>query len=381
MIYAIPYIVLVLGLGVLSILYSQSEAEEYKRKITIVVIITFLIFFGFRGFILTDWVVYCPYFENLEWNDVFNYFTSTNNNFEPGFAVFAMICKTIFPNFFFLSFIITLFNLYALIRFFKKYTDNIPLAFTIFMAFEGIGIVTNLMRNSIAISLFLLAIPYLEKRKPIQYFSLCLIAISFHISSFLYLPLYFFLHRRFNKWLYLTIFIIINIAFISHVSIVLTIFQLLGLDEALAQKVKAYTEIYSESINIFSIGYLERFGTGILVILYYDKLTDIHKGKGTIINAFLLFLSFYFLFSEFEVFAKRICTLFAFSYWVIWGDLLKCFFYKNNRRLFLGLIIFYCFLKTFLITRYPGYDYQNILFNAENYNERFMYYNKTYQGD
>ena len=380
LIYTIPYVMLVMVVGFLALFYYQADTDEDKNRITLILAGVFLFFFGFRGYILTDWVIYLPQYENMRWDKVFNYFTTINNNFEPGFAILVMICKSVFPSYFFLCFVIVSFNIYALIVFFKRYTNNIPLGFILFLVFEGVIIMSNLLRNSISISIFLLALPFLENRKPIRYFSMCILASSFHISALLYIPLYFFLHIRFSKWIYIALFVFINAAFVSHVSIVMTLVQLLGMDESMAMKVKAYTELYSSSISVFSIGYLERLASGILVILYYEKISEMHKGKGTIINAFLLFLSFYFLFSEFEVFAKRICTLFAFGYWVIWGDLIRCFYYKNNRKFFLCFVIMYSLLKTVLVTRYPGYDYQNILFGADNYNERLMYHNKTYQG-
>lgn len=381
LIYTIPYVLLVIIVGFLALFYVQADTDEVKNRISLILVSVFLFFFGFRGFILTDWVVYLPQYENMRWDKVFDYFNTISNNCEPGFAILIMICKSVFPSYFFLCFIISLFNIYSLTVFFKRYTNNIPLGFLLFLVFEGVIIMSNLLRNSISISIFLLALPFLEERKPLRYFLMCSLAACFHISALLYIPLYFFLHIRFNKWFYVAVFVFINVAFISHVSIVLTIFQLLGIDEVMAMKVKAYTEMYSSSISVFSIGYLERFASGILVILYYEKISAMHSGKGTILNAFLLFLSFYFLFSEFEVFAKRICLLFIFGYWVIWGDLIRCFYYENNRKIFLCFVIIYSLLKTIFVTRYPGYDYQNILFGADNYNERLMYHNKTYQGN
>ena len=178
LIYTIPYVMLVMVVGFLALFYYQADTDEDKNRITLILAGVFLFFFGFRGYILTDWVIYLPQYENMRWDKVFNYFTTINNNFEPGFAILVMICKSVFPSYFFLCFVIVSFNIYALIVFFKRYTNNIPLGFILFLVFEGVIIMSNLLRNSISISIFLLALPFLENRKPIRYFLMCILASS-----------------------------------------------------------------------------------------------------------------------------------------------------------------------------------------------------------
>jgi len=379
MIFALPYIIFIVIQGLLAYMLFFTSDETVKRYIVCGSLGVFVLFFGFRGFILTDWINYYSYFNDLEWYQVLYFFDERKYGYEPGFAIFCMLCKSLFPNYFFMQIIVTLINTYALYYFFKRYTNNIPLGIMLFVVFEGIFIATNLIRNSIAISLFLIALPYLEERKPIKYFALCLLATSFHLSALVYFPLYFFFHIRLNKWIYLAIFITANIAFISHVSIVVTLLNLMGLDESMTEKVRVYTEVHTTSKNILSIGYLERLMTGILIFLYYDKLKAVHPKSGIFINAVLAFLCVFFLFSEFEVIAQRIYTLFAFGYWVIWGYLIQCFYYENNKKLFTAFIFFYCVLKLAGFCKSPAFDYENILTGHQSYNERLNFTNKYYR--
>ncbi len=379
MIFALPYIIFVVIQGLLAYMLYSSNDETVKRYVVYGSLGLFILFFGFRGFILTDWMNYYTYFNDLEWYQVLYFFDERKYGYEPGFAIFCMLCKSVFPDYFFMQIMVTFINAFALYHFFKRYTNNIPLGFMLFVVFEGIFIATNLIRNSIAISLFLMALPYLEERKPIKYFSLCLLAISFHVSALIYFPLYFFLHIRLNKWVYLAIFIAANIAFISHVSIVVTLLSMLGLDESMAEKVRVYTEVHTTSKKILSIGYLERLMTGLLIFLYYDKLKAVHPKSSIFINAVLAFLCVFFLFSEFEVIAQRIYSLFAFGYWVIWGYFIRCFYYENNKKLFAVFILLYSVLRLAGYCKSPAFDYENILTGHQSYNERLYFTNKYYR--
>ena len=57
----------------------------------------------------------------------------------------------------------------------------------------------NLYRNTKSFSLFLLSLPYLQNRKLLPYLLLNMTGCLFHISSMIYLPLYFVLYRKMSK--------------------------------------------------------------------------------------------------------------------------------------------------------------------------------------
>ena len=263
-----------------------------------------------------------------------------------------------------------------LLRFLRQRVDNIPLALTLFVVFSGLGIICNLMRNFIAILLFLNALPFLEERRPVPYFLMCLLAATFHMTALVYLPLYFFFHRSFNKWIYLGIFIACNVVFLAKISIVMALLSYSGLDEQMSEKVKVYTELFSNA-SVLSIGYLERLGTGLLVFCYYDRLKEINPRNAVIINALLVYFMAFFLFSEFEILSQRSGYLFVFSYWVIWIDLMKCFAIPGNRKLFVAFVMFYCLLKTWSMTQFPDMEYDNVLTGHKSYQERIIIHNKT----
>lgn len=376
---SLPYILLVFCLGLLAYAYYYGEEARTKQQIRYTAIGIFVVFFGFRGFILSDWIIYYQFFKECEWRDIYDYNFITSKGFEPGFTILTLFCKSIVDNFHFYTFILCIINTILLVRFFDKYSNNIPLALMLYVVFEGLGISTNLMRNSIAIFIFLNALEFINDRKPIPYFLLCILATTFHISSIIFFPLYFILHRSASKWGFLAIFLLSNIVFLSHFSFIEIVFGLLGIDDSVSMKVRAYTEIYDKSAQI-SIGYIERLMTGILVFLYYDELKKKREGNIIFINLILAYISTYLFLSEFEILAKRICTLFACGYWIIWADLINTFAITNNRRLFASFVFLYCIIRINNLTQLPDFEYDNLLTGIKSYNERLYIHNKTFDG-
>ncbi len=226
--------------------------------------------------------------------------------------------------------------------------------------------------------LFLNALPFLEKRQPVPYFTLCLLGASFHAPGLIYLPLYFVLHRKMNRWVYLGIIIACNIIFLLNIPVVLSTATLLGLDEQFSAKLRAYTELYNKATP-FAIGYMERFMTSFLVICYYNKLRALNKSNTIFVNALLGYLIAFFFFSQFDTLSKRLGMLFIFSYWILWSELIKCFSIRTNRKLFIAFVSLYSLVKIWSLTRLPSMEYDNILFGHKSYQERLFIFNRTFE--
>ena len=163
--YSLPYILLLTFYGFLAYLYEQIDNEFRKKQISIVAVLVFFIFFAFRGYLYTDWVSYVQYFENIEWDHVIINDIDGEDFKEPGFALLAVLCKTFVNNYFFLVFVCTSIDTYLFLRFLKhRDINNIALVFMLFITFEGLVIMFNLLRNALSLFIFMNAIEYIEKR-------------------------------------------------------------------------------------------------------------------------------------------------------------------------------------------------------------------------
>lgn len=243
----------------------------------------------------------------------------------------------------------------------------------------GLIMSMNLMRNSIAILLFINSISFIQNRQAIKYFSVCILASTFHISAILYMPLYFFLHRNCNKWLYLSIFLTANAILLMRIPILQSIVDLIVgiISPGMQMHIDAYMERATNVAFNISIGYLERFFSGMMVFLFMDKLKSIRQENIMFINSILLYYLMFFLFSEFEEISLRLSYLFIFAYWILWADMIECFTYSNNRKLFIAFVYIYCLFKIIGNTNFITARYDNLLFGIQSYQERLYIHNRN----
>lgn len=379
--YSTAYILLFFAYAAMAIVYRYVD-EKAKTRLKIASVALFMLFFGFRGFVGDDWTNYYPCFDGMYDDSLVNMvaYIRETADFEPGFMALLLICKILVNDYHFFIFICCVINCALLYRFLSKRVDNLPLAFLVFLSMSGTGIEINLLRNSIALLICLNALEFIPKRKPLPYFGLCLLAMSMHLSSVIYIPLYFFLHRRMPRWVYISLFVGATLFLLAQINfigpIMLAVASRMG--EIYVELVNNYIEGELANVQGFiSIGLLERLMTGILIICYYDKLVNISKDNAMFINAFLLYFLSFALFREFEVVSRRIAILFVFCYWILWCDFFKCFVYKGNRMLFAFFLFCYGVLKLHSMTNEPKSEYDNILFGAKSYEERYSIYMLT----
>lgn len=383
MAYSFPYILLIIFYGVMAILHKYfQDFPKKKTFINILSIVMFVFFFGFRGFVAYDWTIYFSIFTNTPTLD--KLFTLPYNQWkhEPGFLILTSLCKTILPNsYIFFQVTFNTINIVLVCRFFKKYTDNIPACLTIFLPLGGTDFSVDLIRNSIAIFIFLNGIGFIEKKKFIPYIIICLIAASFHTSALAYIPLYFILNRRINKYVLLGIFCAANVICILHIPILKNLVLIFAniLSPSAAQYIDAYMSYETQGVSTFNIGYLERLFTGIMLFCYIDKLRELRRNN-ILINSMFIYLFINLFLSEFRTISVRCSNLFIFAYWIIWQDFYKCLFYKGNKILYLLFVGCYCLMKTYSGNSNSMAQYYNVLFETKSHNERVLYF-RQHQND
>lgn len=381
--YSLPYVTLLVCFAIMALIYAQRcDREEDKNLCNCIVAISigvFFVFFAFRGYVYTDWTSYSEAYKNVSWNDILSITSNKQTAVirEPGYTLLMCICRIFSDEYAFLVVVITTIDTLLLIRFLKHWDiRNVPFVLMLIVAFQGVTIVFNLMRNQIAIFIFLNLIEYIVDRKPVKYFLGCFIAICFHSSSILYLPLYLFIGRRINKWIYLSLFIFFFMFFMSKVSLVSTIINLLNIEGVVSEKIVAYTEMFSGE-RIFSItGTIEKVSLVGLIFLLYSRLTE-KKINIILINCLLINYFFYYMCAEFQMMSYRMFLLFEFPYWILWIEILNLVKIPNNKRLvalFLFSLCFYIQVNDYVE---PVQEYDNLLFGGKSQAERLRIREKT----
>jgi hypothetical protein len=381
--YAIPYLVF---LGCLYLLpmhlefrqIGKGQSARSTRQLTIAI---FVLFFGLRGFVVTDWYSYYPYFNQLKtlWGGgLRQLLAGSAYGFEAGFELYSMIIKSIYPSYFFWVFASTAIDMALLHVAFRRHASYYVLAFIMFFVFGGEVMEFNLMRNIKSVLLFMLSLKYLQERKILPYMLLNALGMSFHFSSIVYLPLYFALHREFPKWLLWAVFIAGNVLFLLQQQYIQPLFTLVGnmIGGNAVWRVPFY---FSEQAYGISIGYAERVLTFTVVMLLYAKLKRQNAGNLIFINMYVLYVVSMLYFGESHSVSLRMSYLFVGAYWILFPNMLKLFCKKRNKELIMLLIVAYSVLKIFFLNTGAEMRYDNLMFGIKPYEERKEVFEKIYK--
>lgn len=362
--YSIPYLVLVVLVLVWGGVGSQLKMPKLGMWGMGVIL---LFFFGLRGFVFTDWHLYYwafKKFPSLEYSGF--YF---HEYFEYGYSVYTQIFKTLVPNYFVWVFLNTAIDIGVFMYIFRRYSRSYALSWALFIAFSGLIIEINLFRNVKAILLFLLAIPYLQRREMWKYMGMIALACLFHISALMYVPCYFFLHRRLNRIVPVAIFVVVNVVFFFKLYPTSYLVQYLpGADTGLMRKAVDYY-VNADNMQGISFGYIERFITFWMIFTFSGKLAKKNPANIIFCNAYYIFYSLWYLFSDVQVFVERFPLLFAFSYWIAWPNIIAACRGERHRALQVAVVMLILF-KVATFTNNIVSRYDNLVTGISDIRER-----------
>lgn len=393
------YNILLIFFSVLSI-FDVFIIRQKKNKILILMLafLGYLFFFGLRGFIAWDWKLYYPNFINAI--PLYNIFQNggikLNNiyaSFEIGYQIWVSTLKIFFTNWNSYLFFTTFLDITCLLVIFNRYSPYPVFSILLFLGFGGMQIQLDLMRNIKAMLLFLLSVESLVNNQKIKKYTLVMIAIFLHASSFVYLVLLPFLKKKLYKYKKILLF-----TFFSGI-----IFFLFS-DEILYEILKMIREIFLNfDNNIFNrinhklnfylnndfarsrglgLGFIERIISFGLLYIYREKINKDKYGK-VFFNIFLFYIVTYLYGSGVRIIFERLGLLFICSYWIVYPILLKNISKLKKILIFIFLVSF-CILKinnSFVFNKKAGElnKYQNIIWSKETYEEKYKIYKKVFE--
>lgn len=381
--YSIPYLLYLLVLvGLMLVEMRRMKYNLDTRYIRWLVILSFLVFFGLRGFIFTDWIIYHKLFEIMPtlWDGGIETLSTVKEAFETdvemgaagyemGFILFTFLFKSIVPDYFAWVFINTLIDVWLLDKFVRRYSPYYVMSFVVFVAMGGLIIECNLMRNIKAIFLFMLSLKYIEERRLLPYLAMNVLGVLFHASAVVFIPLYFFLHKTFPKWLLWTIFVVGNVVFILQIRFLQPI--MIGIGELVGGRLEVQIKLYfvldqfNQSYGL-SLGYVERVVTFVLLILLQRPLLELDKRNNSIINCYVLYFIIFFFFSEVMVAVERLTLLFVFSYWILYPLMYQLVRETAKKWVVLSMLVLFCGAKTAATSSSVFSRYDNLLFGIED---------------
>lgn len=161
-----------------------------------------------------------PTLDNFSWNDFSRF------RYEPLYTGLNIICKTLFGEFWSLQIICAAITNGCIFLFLKRYCENPYIAILIYLYVAFLYFSTEILRESIAIGIFLLNYQNLERKKWLRYYLISFLSIGFHYSAILtwFIPLANYLRLNFAYLVVLCSMVLIKPLFESMLQLqILTI--------------------------------------------------------------------------------------------------------------------------------------------------------------
>lgn len=299
-----------------------GKNERKKHMLFVFSIILLIGFLGLRGFIGWDWWAYYPSYNNLP----------NGFNYEIGYEIWSNIFYKIGLSYHHFTFINTVADILILAYILKKYSKYPIFSMFLFLAVQGLSFEVDLLRNAKAVLLFIISIQFIKERKLIPFLILNILGMTFHMSSVIYLPMYFILNRNYSRKIVLPLIILGNIYYLFDTKLFTHILEYMSsvLPAAVGGKITSYLSIIPQNYKL-PVGtlYFERLVTFIMVFFFLHKEKN-HREKENpysliMENSFYIFYLIFLFTSEFFIASTRIGILFIYANWFLWGDIIENF--------------------------------------------------------
>ena len=167
-----------------------NAGRRGSRVILVVAFVAFVAFSSMRAVSVgNDTVEYHRVFEEIKATTSLQE-AFTVSRFEYGYVVLNYLVSRITDSFNILLLIISVFVYGSAVLFIKRYAANYSLAVLLAFAMSAFYDFTLFARQSVAVAIFLLAVPALMERKLLRYALLIVLASQFHVSALLLLVIY-----------------------------------------------------------------------------------------------------------------------------------------------------------------------------------------------
>lgn len=183
---------------------KQTGKYHFMRRrsdIFLIVVIAWMMCFSFLRTAYNDTGNYIYDFYNL--TDPIDQYLSESNLLKVGdnplFYLYQTIVHELTNDYHILFFFPAFFNSIAVVKFFKKYSTNTAFTLLIFYSIGTYVMYIAAMKQSIAVGILLIALPYAIDKKYVKFYILVFFAMLFHTHAFVFLAVPFFFGKPWGK--------------------------------------------------------------------------------------------------------------------------------------------------------------------------------------
>lgn len=268
----------------------KNEILKSKKNNFIIFLIIFLFCFSYQ--MGTDWLSYQSYYEKallkVSWKEILKY----DSGFEIGYIIINLFFYNLGISYEIFIGIVLSICTFVILKYIQKNSKNYYLAiFVFFISFLLAALVEPLVRQLIALTLFIISIKYIERKRAIKYMFIIFLATLFHKSAFFLFPLYFI------KYINISIKKLLVMLFLLKMTL-LKIFPILLF----------YFEGYYNYLYFGRYSVQKQIGiTNILMLILYMFILFFIYGKKRnkiIYNFSILFIVIYFFSPNFSILSR-----------------------------------------------------------------------------
>jgi hypothetical protein len=345
---------LIVGLFIILAILTYSDKSKIVDAIIIIIALCFLsIIFSHRS---SDFPVYKTFFTKVEpLNRVImgdSYvFTHITQNYEIGYKLINSFLRIFTDHMEIMYFLFNIFILFTILKIFSENSSNFFLLLLPYFTFMLITVQVGIIRQMIAITIFLLSIQYIKKRELLKFLACTALAFCFHRTAIILPVFYFVTYKEYSNWLLMSLLIVGLLIFLEIIP-----FHPVSIVEWLSEHIKIASVQVKLNWYIWQTKTLpipEKFTRGIfenvgmyLLLLYiksdlnkkqlYDKFINIS------LNLALIYILIYIYFFDISSFSYRLnYYLIIFKFFVL-AKFIESLEIQNNKFIAKTLLIVYC---------------------------------------
>lgn len=305
----------------------------------------------------TDWNAYASFFDS---GNEFSDYYGNNTSFEVGYSLLNYIVKNTLNEYNFLLLILSIIVYYCQVKFFCMVSKFPCIVFS--LVFSNLLAFLFPVRQVIAIAICMFAVMFAIKRKFFPFILLCIIAITFHKSALIVIPIYWIIKMDFSGLLYGVIVIILSVISYFQLPILLTSY-ILNMDSSIIIKVLEYSkdqfQTYGSNLSPEVQMFLALGGKGSLLVVFFLLKKYIQNKDGNYLYWFNISAYSYLVYILMVSFSVEIATrstaFFSYAIYLMIADLVVMNVRINHKLLIYFILCAVSFLH-FVYSIYGFYD-------------------------
>jgi len=329
-------------------LLSTVKTSKSIENSALIFIALFLCFGYMTG---SDWYNYELFYNNPD-------FSKESGRLEFGYVLLQTIIGKLGVGFWVFHIIVKLLVFYSIINFVRWFNINIFIFLAFFLPEIGFYLFIDCpFRNLIAFGFAIIAFKNLLENKTIRYFIYVLIALSFHLSAAIMIPIYFVYRKNLKTYIVLIAALLIYLLSFNIDFLMSNLFlPLTKLSPLLSERLKFYflnSHFISDKI---SFGVFIRFFVFLILLLFKEVIINGDKKRQYVFNLSIIFLFLYPIANTMKIFYRF--SIFISPFYVLSiVYLLNSFRIKLNKYILISFFMLLYMKQTYSLVTY---DYKYV---------------------